>query len=146
MARDALGREFSQGRSLTSLEKQKWATPTYRSHLVVTCHRLRDVPVENLTIEELRMLIGQNIGLTWLAPLAMAKLEENPFLCGDFYPGDLLKSVLSADLEFYQKLPVMAERARQLHALAKSRLDALDDLGRATIEAVVRETQDRHGI
>lgn len=124
MARDALGREFSQGQSLTSLEKEDWGPPTYPSHLVVTCHRLRDVPFGSLDIEGLRILIGQNIGLTWLVPLAVAKLEDDPFLSGDFYPGDLLKNVLRADPAFYEKLPVMVERVCRLHARAMSLLDS----------------------
>lgn len=143
MARDAFGREFSQGRSLTSLEKKRCGPPTYGSHLVDKCHRLRDVPVENLDVEGLRVLIGQNIGLTWLVPLAVPKLEEDPFLSGDFYRGDLLKSVLCADPAFYEKVPAVTERVRRLHALAASRVAALDGLDRPMIERVVREAPDR---
>ena len=51
------------------------------------------VPVRELTTENLRILIGQQIGLECLVPLALDALEQSPFESGDYYPGDLLTVV-----------------------------------------------------
>ena len=48
-------------------------------------------------------MIGQQIGLFFLIPLALEKLEENPVAEGHFYPGDLLQSVLSVPDEMWKK-------------------------------------------
>ena len=48
-------------------------------------------------------MIGQNIGLDHLIPLAIEKLKQNPLAEGNFYPGDLLVNVLRADSNFWLK-------------------------------------------
>ncbi len=57
-------------RRLQELEASDWGEPEYGSHLVTTCHRLRRTPVRDFTVGELRIMIGQGIGLPWLVPLA----------------------------------------------------------------------------
>lgn len=52
-------------------------------------------------MEDLRIMIGQNIGLCYLMPLAIKVLEENILAEGDFYGGDLLKSVLTSDVKYW---------------------------------------------
>lgn len=47
------------------------------------------------------MMIGQGIGLDYLIPLAIETLAENLFAEGDMYEGDLLKSVLNVDTQFW---------------------------------------------
>jgi hypothetical protein len=42
-------------------------------------------------------MIGENVGLTYLLPLAIERLEENPLAEGDYYPGDLLKAVMGVE-------------------------------------------------
>jgi contact-dependent growth inhibition (CDI) system CdiI-like immunity protein len=92
-------------KSLQELEHKDWGEPTYDSYLVTTIHRLRRVPLRQFTVEDLRIMIGQNIGLQYLVPLALEHLRRNPLAEGDYYPGDLLKMVLSADAKFWQNHP-----------------------------------------
>ena len=92
-------------KSLQELEQSDWGEPTYDSYLVTTIHRLRRVPLRQFTVEDLRIIIGQNIGLQYLIPLALEYLRKDPLSEGDFYPGDLLKTVLTADANFWQDHP-----------------------------------------
>jgi hypothetical protein len=46
-------------------------------------------------------MIGQEIGLPYLILLALEKLEENILAEGDYYPGDLLKSVAKVNPKFW---------------------------------------------
>lgn len=41
------------------------------------------------------MLIGQDVGLPYLLPLALEVLRDNPMAEGDMYEGDLLAAVLT---------------------------------------------------
>jgi hypothetical protein len=50
-------------------------------------------------------LIGQNIGLPYLVPLALNKLEIDPWSEGDFQRGDLLKSVVQVEASFWSEHP-----------------------------------------
>jgi len=88
--------------TLTQLEACDWGPPDADSYLVQTCHRLRHKPIGEFTVEELRMMIGQNIGAYFLVPLALETLAVDPLAEGDYYPGDLLASVLTLPSEFWK--------------------------------------------
>jgi hypothetical protein len=85
------------GRTLEQLEGQTWPEPDFNSQLVETCHRLRTKPLDDFTVEDLRIMIGQKIGLLHLLPLAIKILKDDPLAEGDCYPGDLLTSVIRAE-------------------------------------------------
>ncbi len=69
-------------------------------------------------------MVGQNIGLSFLIPLALEKLAENPLASGDFYPGDLLKNVLDVKPEFWQENPELYWKTKailfEIEALKKT--------------------------
>lgn len=58
-------------KSLENLEKESWKISAYSSNIVKRCHELRRIPLNEFTTENLRIMIGQNIGLTYLIPLAL---------------------------------------------------------------------------
>jgi len=89
-------------KTLEALEKDVWGEPEYNSHLVSTCHQLRKRPLNEFDNENLRILIGQNIGLKYLIPIAIEVLNENILAEGDLYAGDLLKSVLTSDENYWR--------------------------------------------
>ena len=83
-------------RSLEDLERDRWpALPAHSSRLVSTAHALRCRPIGGLTVENLRLLIGQDVGLAHLLPLALEVLRDDPMAEGDMYEGDLLSAVLT---------------------------------------------------
>lgn len=92
-----------QDKSLENLEKDYWDEPDYESHLVKTCHQLRKKSLKDFGIEDLRIMIGQNIGLKFLVPIAIEELKENILAEGDYHEGDLLKSVLTSEVEFWSE-------------------------------------------
>jgi hypothetical protein len=71
------------------------------SYLIVTCNNLHKKVIKHFEIEDLRIMIGQNIGLKYLIPLAIEELKKNILAEGHFYEGDLLKSVLTSDEKFW---------------------------------------------
>jgi hypothetical protein len=87
-------------KSLQELEQSDWGEPTYDSHLVTTVHRLRRVALREFSVEDLRIMIGQSIGLPYLVPLALQHLRKDPLAEGDFYPGDLLKGCSQSTQRF----------------------------------------------
>ncbi len=91
------GTELIMKKTLEQLENDYWGEPAYDSYLVTTCHRLRRKPIDDFTTEDLRIMIGQNIGLKYLIPLAMNILRDNPMASGAFYGGDLLAVTIKCD-------------------------------------------------
>ena len=90
-------------KTLEQLENEMWGEPSHPSGLVIRMHELRKKPLKDLTIEDLRIIIGQSFSLEYMVPIAIEKLQENILAEGDLYDDDLLDSVLSADPTYWQK-------------------------------------------
>jgi hypothetical protein len=90
-------------KSLESLEKKTWPAlgADEGSYLIKTCNSLRKKQLQDFTTEDLRIMIGQEIGVYFLIPLAIETLTDNLFAEGDMYEGDLLKNVLDLDTKFW---------------------------------------------
>lgn len=76
--------------------------PRDNTYLLQAAYRLSRVPLREFSVEDLRVMIGQNIGLQYLIPLAIEELRKDPRAEGDFYLGDLLKAVLTVDAKFWR--------------------------------------------
>ena len=119
---------FDRAKSLQELEGQGWGDPTYHSSLVTTCHRLRRKPLDQFTTEDLQVMIGQQISLPILVPLAVERLEADPLVEGRYYPGDLLAAVLGIDRAFWTIHPDSLQRVRRVLARVQDGLPALDEI------------------
>ncbi|MEU8712521.1 contact-dependent growth inhibition system immunity protein [Streptomyces sp. NPDC048663] len=109
------------GRSLEELERDRWPVPPAdATRLVATAHALRRRPVGELTVEDMRLLIGQDIGLPYLLPLALSVLRENPLAEGDMYEGDLLSAVLTRKPVVWTEFPGIG---RELRAIVSELID-----------------------
>lgn len=87
--------------SLEAIDGEVWGTPANGSHLIAACHALRKKKLRDFTIEDLRIMIGQNFSLKELIPIALAHLEQNLRAEGELYPGDLLHNVLRASPAYW---------------------------------------------
>ncbi|MGW4894388.1 contact-dependent growth inhibition system immunity protein [Kitasatospora sp. NPDC004240] len=119
-------RSADRDRSLDELEGDRWPAPLADAPpLVVRAHALRHRPVGELTIEDLRLLIGQNVGLAHLLPLAVEVLRDDPMAEGDLYEGDLLSAVLTRSADAWRDHPALQ---RELMLIVASLSDLLPGL------------------
>lgn len=110
--------------NLEVLEKSYWTRPEeWYSFLEEACHAYRKIPLEQLTIEHLRLLIGQKMSLDYLLPIAFEKLKANIFAEGDCYEGDLLDNVLSLDTDYWQSQPHYYQRFLSILKKKKSYIE-----------------------
>lgn len=110
-------------KSLQDLEKIKADNPTiWSSYLVKRYSELLPTPLNKYTTEDLRLMIGQGLGLPYLMPLAIEKLDEDLFAEGDYYPGDLLTSVLNIDNNFWPNKAELRSQVVNLISHRKSEL------------------------
>ena len=83
-------------KSIENLEKDNWGdVPTDESSIVTRAMRLRKIPLNEFSIDDVRFLLIQEIGLPYLLTIALEYLEKDLFTEGNYYEGDLLNSVLS---------------------------------------------------
>lgn len=64
------------------------------TNLMRRCTALRRKPLSQFSTEDLRIMLGQQIAVPVLLPIAVAALIEDPLAEGDYYPGDLLYNVV----------------------------------------------------
>ncbi|WP_409465535.1 contact-dependent growth inhibition system immunity protein [Amycolatopsis sp. GA6-003] len=125
--------------SLEQLENSDWGDPPAdATRLIETVHRLRRKPLALLTVEDLRLLLGQQVGVPFLVPRALAMLEQDPLCEGDFYPGDLLEATLRAPLSHWRARPDHLERLERVLASIDTTAEDFDSLLRERI-ATFRE-------
>ena len=93
----------------------------------------------DFTVEDLRIMIGQQIGLQYLVPIALERLEIDPLAEGHCYRGDLLSTVISIDEPFWKARHDLVDRVREI---VKRVRVALPDLDEITTETVLRMLRD----
>ncbi|MDN5286304.1 MAG: hypothetical protein JWR38_2578 [Mucilaginibacter sp.] len=115
-----------QYKSLFNLEKTNSDDLGEAStQLIKRCLELIKVPLNEYTIEDLRLMIGQDYGLPYLIPLAIEKLNDDLFAEGDLYEGDLLVNVLRIDHTFWKQNPDLWTQVDNLIVNRRYEIDGL---------------------
>jgi len=110
---------MNTSRTIEQLEANPWPEPpTDAPEFVRRCHSLRRLPIDQLAAGDLRVLIGQDIALKHLMPLALPLLKTNPLLEAEYFPGDLLAAAMRVAPEFWKAVP--SERAELVSAVEKA--------------------------
>ncbi|MER6557445.1 contact-dependent growth inhibition system immunity protein [Streptomyces sp. NPDC001027] len=126
----AVTRGIDSDRTLEELELDRWpAPPVDASRLIATAHALRRRPIGKLTVEDMRLLIGQDVGLAHLLPLALRVLRDDPMAEGDMYPGDLLFAVVTRSPALWKERP---DLGRELRVIVSELTDLPPFLTQAT--------------
>jgi hypothetical protein len=130
-------------RVLDVLDPPAWGpAPRDATFVITRCHELRTKPLRDFTVEDLRIMIGQQIGLLHLVPLALDRLRSDPLVAGGYYPGDLLASVFRVDGAFWEPRPDPEVEVRTLAESLCERLDLEPGL-RELVEAFMRDHPSR---
>ena len=129
--------ETDRNKSLEELEHDVWGEPDFEWHLVMKVHRLRRKPLNEFTTEDLRMMIGQEVGLPFLVPIAIERLEIDPLADGNFYRGDLLSNVCRINESFWTDQPGYRQRVVEIVRRARS-LPDFEEVPLESVEFFVR--------
>lgn len=123
-----------QTKSIEQLEQSFWAEPELDTYVVRTTHAARKKPLCDLSAEEIRLLIGQKIGLQYVIPLALPLIENNPLVEVAFFEGDLLSELLRLSAEDWNANPEELQRFQNLIAHHRTMLLACKDIPREKLE------------
>ncbi|MEU5128642.1 contact-dependent growth inhibition system immunity protein [Streptomyces mobaraensis] len=108
-------RLVNRDRSLEELERDRWAAPSGgETRLTAAVRELRRKPIGSLTVEDMRLLIRQDVGLAYLLPLAVGVLRVDPLAEGDMYEGDLLAAVLTRSADVWKEAPELGREVRMI--------------------------------
>lgn len=118
---------INRGKTLDELERLVWLHSNFGPHVVQESRRLRTVPIGHLSVEDLRLLIGQGIGLPHLVPLVIERLTENPLAEGAHYRGDLLNFVLALPEAFWREHPALNNEVVEIGLEVEAILNTITD-------------------
>ncbi len=99
------GKSFDLSKSIEDLENVIWPAPTILSYVAQTSFSIRHKSLRDLTDEDIRLGLEQQIGVDYLVPLAIQRLQVEPLVEARLYPGDLLQSLLDVPLSYWQRNP-----------------------------------------
>ncbi|MCT9009398.1 contact-dependent growth inhibition system immunity protein [Streptomyces rhizosphaerihabitans] len=108
--------DLDRGSSVEELEGLRWPVPPADSTpMVRNVYELRRRPVATLEPHELARLIGQDVGLRWLLPLAVEILRSAaPKRAeGGWFDDDLLYAVVTRKPEVWAAAPEPAHELRE---------------------------------
>lgn len=99
--------DFDVNKNLEELEGEIWEDVPLKekTSLIGRALQLRRRPLKKFSKDDLRFMIGQEIGLRFLIPIAIDTLAKNPLTQGIYYEGDLLSSILEVNQKFWQENP-----------------------------------------
>jgi hypothetical protein len=111
------------------------------SYVVQTFYRLHDLPVCEMSLADIRFLIGQNSGLEYLVPLIIEELSKDIFVEVEYYPGDLLCSLLLINSEPNYWMTNSSEKQR----LMELYVDQKKNLGTAGLpQEIISKIKDAY--
>lgn len=90
-------------KTMEALEKGYWKDPGKTTYLIETCHKLRKKQLKDFETKDLRIMIGQNLGLKYIIPIAIKKLNIDILADGDFFESDLLLNILRSDSGYWKE-------------------------------------------
>ena len=126
-------------KSLRDLEKENWVDlDEYPSDLVRRCYQYTKIPISELSIEQLRTLVSQEIGLNHLIKPVLQELEKNILAEGDLYEGDLLSAISSIKIDVWKNHPLELQR---LKSMIDRNMDVLESkLGAKKLASILEKT------
>jgi hypothetical protein len=135
---------FNDSKTLQELENSDWGElppgPPPHWDLEKTVYKLRRVPLNQFTAEDIRLMLGQNVGLDFMMPLAIERLKVNPWKPDDSRggrAGDLLRFVLTDRLgdkrRFWEGHPESWTTMRAVCETALAQMPRLSDWDRSIV-------------
>ncbi|MGA8717333.1 MAG: contact-dependent growth inhibition system immunity protein [Solirubrobacteraceae bacterium] len=129
--------------TLDTVDPPAWgAAPLDAMPLIKRCHELRTKPLRDFTVEDLRIMIGEQLALRPLVQLALDRLRPDALVEDDDYPTDLLASVLRVDPAYWERSPDSDLELQHLAEVARGRFKLSQDL-RELIETFNRDHSAR---
>ena len=104
-----------KSKSIEQLEKVHWKEETdFPTDLIKRCFQYRKIPINELSVDQIRTLLSQKIGVKYLIELAMDKLAEDIMIEADLYKGDLLETVSKITLQDWNSNQKQYEKLKEL--------------------------------
>ncbi|WP_255724187.1 contact-dependent growth inhibition system immunity protein [Terrimonas ginsenosidimutans] len=100
------------------------------------CLQCMRIPIKDLSKEQVRLLLSQDIGTIFLLDKTIQILEEDILADGDFYPGDLLSALLNVSEVYWKSNSDLAGR---LYSLLNQQRSLIQKAGHKRLDREVAQ-------
>jgi hypothetical protein len=107
--------------------------------MVQRIYALRKKPLGILSDDEVRLAVSQRVGSPFILDLAFQRLEQEPLLDADCYPGDLLSALIRSNDDFWEGRPHLRLQLADLYAYAMAQPMDMTDSFRESLGLPVND-------
>lgn len=99
-------------------------------------YKLFTVKLSKYTLDDIRFMIGQEVGLSYTIPIAIEELEKDLIIETSYYKGDLLKIILLVNSEYWLNNQILKNKITNLILTKYDELNCLDN---ETKDEIIRQ-------
>jgi len=114
-------------RSLFDLGEVLPVSNIQKTGLISVCEKAINKKLKDLSPNEIRVLVGQSISLSYVVPLALDLLERDPLIFAGRYKGDLLVRVLDIPKSFWIENQELNDRMVELKITVEEIFETIND-------------------
>jgi hypothetical protein len=134
--------------TIEELENDFWVEPlVFPTNLVKDIFLLRRKKISQLSPNDIRLLISQDVGLKFIIPIALKKLKSNILEETFYYPGDLLMAIMDVEKTFWDNNNYFKELTVKLlkdsYSELMRELDEMDEVDKDILNAVKKFTSSQ---
>ena len=137
------GDNFDQNRSIEELSEYCWLAPEFESNVIMKSHALRRKKLADLTFEDIRMGLSQHVGVTYLVPIALKVVEDDPFAESLNFPAEITLNLLRIPHDYWLSHRSFADRLEQVYERVRQGRDTQDDYWRSDILPLIEDAYAR---
>lgn len=126
---DRISDQVDTTRSIEQLEGVYWPEPDEerKSNVVLKSNALRKKPLSELTIEDVRTALIQQVGIIYTVPIAINLLKHNPMVESLNFEGEILGALLDVPISFWLKRPCLVEEVNKLYKQFEETIPNMED-------------------
>ncbi len=134
---------IDRSKSIEELSGYYWFAPEFESNVVLKSHAMRRKPLAELTRDDIRMGVMQQIGVSYLVPVALEVVERDPYAESQAFPAEITVALLNVPTEFWIAHEDLRNRLQRVYERVEATKDDQHEAWIEIILPVVREAYAR---
>ena len=129
--------------SIEDLSGYYWLAPETDSNVVLKSHGMRRKPLAELSLEDIRMGVIQQVGVSYLVPVALEVVERDPYAESLNFGAEITIALLDIPVEFWLTHEKLRDRLQRVYERIEETKDSQDEFWIEDILPLVRESHAR---
>ena len=116
-----------RSKSIEQLSGYYWLAPDFESNVVLKSHAMRRKPLAELSLEDIRMGVMQQVGVSYLVPLALEVVEKDPYAESLNFPAEIAEVLFNIPFEYWCAHKKLQDRLQRVFERIEETKDTQDD-------------------